>query len=312
MLDTVGLGVRVGGLRIGGLLERGWSVYTRTSLDGGDVWASTEAGGVRLSYGAGFAWLAAEASLPPLMGIPNSELLDLAQCREAVKMMRGVAEAAVGAELPSLDDWRASRFDVVWSWACEPSLYLGALVGARLPRTEPVRYGSSVLWKTRGGRTRARLYDKAEEVGAVVGLPHRLERQVRRREVVKVDGVKVGRAVGDVLSEKVCFGVLRDSLADLGLDRPIPSVGQTRSLLVNALGARAGRNSWSLLHYLIESGGVWPSDVSEWTRRKCEREWRAVGVSAVSAVGELPPLTLPERASSEGSEAQETERAERV
>ena len=294
MLDTLGIGVQVGGLDAGQLLGRGWAVHTKTTLDREDVWASIQAGGVRLGYMAGIGWLAAEASLPPLQEKSNAELLSLQECREAVGLMRDVAAAAARVELPELEAWTVSRFDPVWAWPCDPALYVGALIAARLPRTLPVHYGGSVRWVTRSGRVRGRCYDKAAEQGGPVDLPLRLERQVRRREVVRVDGEVIGRSTAEVLSDRLCWSLLRDTMSELGLDKPIPSLLQTRGRLVGELGVRAGRNSWALLRDLLDNGGVWPEDVRPWTRRRAERQWRAAGVSSVSPVGELPALELPE------------------
>jgi len=292
MLDTVAIGVQVGGVKPGDLLARGWDVFTKTNDKGGDLWASCQLGGVRLAYMAGIGWLGAEASLPSLKGVSNSQLLEPGQCAEAVNMVRDVASAAVGMELPGLDEWTVSRFDPVWAWDRDPGAYVGALLMARLPRTEPVHYGSSVRWVTRSNRVRARCYDKAKEQGHAVDLPLRLERQIRRRETLRVDGQEVPRTVAGALTEQVCLGVIRESIMALGLDRPIPSIMATRRLLVDTYG-RAGKNAYSCLRDVFECGGVWPSDVSRWTKRKYERMYRDAGVSVVSPIGELPGLELP-------------------
>jgi len=293
MLDTVGIGIHVDGLRVSSLLDREWTVHTESSKTESNLWASCEMGGVRMAYLAGIAWLGAETSLPSILGGDNSKLLGGSECQEALQMLRAVVSAGVGRELPELPAWRVSRFDPVWAWLHSPAPYIGALGLARLPRTESVRFGSSVRWVTRGNRVRARCYDKSQEQGRQVDLALRFERQVRRRERVRVGDDVIGRSVDDCLNEPTCMAILKDGLHALGLDRPIPSLQASRALLVGAYGRRRGRNAWAVLRDVIECGGVWPGDFSKRDRQRYESLFRGAGVSVVSPVGELPPLELP-------------------
>jgi len=293
MLDTLGIGCEVEGLSVGRLLDAGWDVHTVTNSQGGQVSAVIEYGGARLCYKAGVAWLGIEASLPALLAGDNSVLLDAAGCREGAVKLCELACTAVGCDLPALGDWKVSRFDPVWAWPCDPAPYIGALTVARLPRTEGVRYGSSVRWVTRTGRVRARCYDKKEEQGRDVDLPLRLERQVRRREVVRdAAGGEVGRRVDDVLADGVCVGIVRGAVAALGLDRPIPTLQATKRVLIEMYGRRRGLTAWAVLRDVIDCGGVWPGHFGVPRRRQYEKLWRDAGVSVSSPVGELPPLVV--------------------
>lgn len=304
MLDTVAIGVQVDGLKAGELYRRGWDVRTKTNLQGGDLWASHELGGVKLAFLAGIGRLQVEASLPIILSGDNAGLIGPSGCGQALAMVREVACAATGRDLPAVGEWKVARFDPVWAWETEPSAYIGALSVARLPRTEPVHYSGSVRWVTRGNRVRARCYDKARErleagKEGKVELPLRFERQVRRREPIRVDGKVIeGRAVDDLLSDRVAFALLRAGLKALGLDRPIPSLQATRDRLRAHLGHRAGLTAFGVLQDVLSCGGLWPSYYSQQSRRKYERRWREAGVSVLSPLGELPPLelpTLPER-----------------
>lgn len=292
MLDTIGIGVQVTGLDMPQLLDRGWQVWSKTTQQEKELWACCQYGGVRIGYLAGIGWLSAESSLPPLLGKKNSELLSPVECGEAIGLLHALVGSAVGRPVPTLGDWKVSRFDPVWAWDRDPAPYIGALSVARLPRTHPVRYETGVRWVTRAGKVRARAYDKAAEQHEPVGLPLRVERQVRSREKVRVQGRVIGRAIDDVVSEPVCLGIVRDALSGLGLDRPIPSLQATRGRLLEMYGTRAGRGAWAVLRDLLDCGGVWPADVSRWSKLKYERLWRAAGVSAVSPVGLLPALTV--------------------
>jgi hypothetical protein len=148
-----------------------------------------------------------------------------------------------------------------------------------------------VDWVTRGRRVRARFYNKAAEAGHDVGLPARFERQVRpRREVVKVGGDRLGCGVGD-LDAFAVRGLLTDSLGDLGLDKPIPSVLAVKGPLVEAHGRRRGANLFRVLLEARAYGG-WPGDVSTQTVRRYQRQLRQAGVRAVSLDGELRGLTV--------------------
>lgn len=294
MLDTVTIGAHVEGLRAGALLDRGWAVHSTVSQTGGNLWASTELGGVRLAFMSGIGWLSGEVSLPKLLDRDNAELLSPSECREAVGLLCNVIESSAGG-VSRLDDWSVSRFDAVWAWPVDASLYLGALAVARLPRTERVGYESGVRWVGGGNRVKGRAYDKGLEERRDVDLPFRLELQVRRKQKLRVDGLEVGRSLEDILNERVCLGVVAKAASDLGLDKPIPSMAATRAVLVSKYGTTAGRAAWAVLRDVWEAGGVWPSDVKPWTRRRVERRWREAGVSAVSPEGELPPLTVGSR-----------------
>lgn len=293
MLDTLKIGAHVDGLTAGKLIDAGWKGHVSFSKsESSDIWLERELGGVRLGYMCGVGWLSGEVSLPKLLGRDNAELLTVSECREGASLLADVITASVGGSLEVLEPWSVSRFDAVWAWHVDASLYLGALGVSRLPRTQRVGYESGVRWVgTTGKNVKGRAYDKALEEKHAVDLPFRLELQVRRKQTVKVDGLKVGRGLDDVLSERVALGVVRGAVSDLGLDKPIPSRGATRALLVSKYG-RAGKTAWANLMLLLDCGGVWPSDVSRWTRRRCERLWRGAGVSAVSLEGELPPLTV--------------------
>jgi hypothetical protein len=292
MLDTVRLSVNAEGVKAGDLFKRGWTVVTSRNVHREDVWAHCVIEGVRLAYGAGFGWMTGEASLPVLVAGDNSVLLDWAQCQKGLGVMRDAGSEAMGVKLPALDDWRVTRFDAVWAWPVSPAPYIGALRFARLPRTQARGYESSVDWVTsQGHRIRARFYDKGAEAGHGVDLPSRLERQVRpRREVVRVGGDRLGCGVRDLGASSV-KALLTKTLADLGLDKPIPSVLGLKGRLVRAHGKRRGANLFRVLLEARAFGG-WPGDVSKDTVRRHQRQLRQAGVRAVSLDGELPPLAV--------------------
>jgi len=293
VLDTVRLTVNVPELSCGDLLRRGWDVTTRTSLHGGDVWASCQFEDVRLHFGGGIRWLTAECSLPGIVSGDNAQLLDWDGCKRGLDLMRAAACDAAAFSLPELRGWRVTRCDPVWAWAVDPTPYVGALRFARLPRTQARAYGSSVDWVTsQGHRVRCRFYDKGIEAGHDVELPARLERQVRpRREVVRLPG---GDRLGcdvDSLEASSVQGVLRGALTDLGLDKPIPSVLGLRGQLVEVHGRRRGLNLWRVLLEARAFGG-WPGDVNKPTLARWQRLLSQADIRAVSLDGELPALTM--------------------
>lgn len=296
MLDTLTIGAHVDGLTADKLVDAGWVRYSKASKEGGsDLWCTHELGGVRLAYMCGIGWLSGEVSLPKLLGRDNAELLTASECRDGASLLGDVITASVGGALEMLEPWSVSRFDAVWAWPVDAALYLGALGVARLPRTQRVGYESGVRWVGGTGKhVKGRAYNKSIEEKHEVGLPFRLELQVRRKQTVTIDGRKVGHSLGEVLSERVALGLVRRALSDLGLDKPIPSMGATRALLIERYGKRTGRAAWVALRDLWDFGGVWPSDVEKWTARRYERLWRGAGVSAVSPEGELPALTVGE------------------
>ena len=295
MLDTVGIGCHLDGLRPGSLVDRGWTVNSTTSLQGSTTKFYLDLGKARVKYFDGIGWLGIEASLPKLVQGDNAALLDVAGCRDGVRMLWDLARDAVGHDVPGLADCLVSRFDPVYGWPYDPAPYIGALVASRLPRTIPVRFGSSVRWITPKGRVRGRCYDKAQEQGHAVDLPLRFERQVlaKKSETVRVGGAVIGRAVEEALSPGVCQAVLSDALHAVGLDRPILSVMASRRALVDRFGSRSGFAAWAALRDVIDNGGVWSTDISPWRRRKYERMWRDAGISATSPQGELPALDVP-------------------
>jgi hypothetical protein len=292
MLDTVRLSVSAEGVKAGDLFKRGWTVVTSRNVHRVDVWAHCVMEGVRLAYGAGFGWMTGEASLPVLVAGDNSVLLDWGQCQKALDFIRDAAGEAVGVKLPALDDWRVTRFDAVWAWPVSPAPYIGALRFARLPRTQARGYSTSVDWVTcRGHRIRARFYDKGAEAKHAVDLPARLERQVRpRRETVRIDGERLACGVRDLGASSV-KGLLAGTLADLGLDKPIPSVLGLKGRLVQAHGKRRGANLFRVLLEARAFGG-WPGDVSRQTVARYQRQLRQADVRAVSLDGELQALAV--------------------
>lgn len=294
MLDTLALGCHLDDVRTGALVERGWTVGTTVSPQGFTCKLWLDTGLARLTFFAGIGWLMVEGSLPKIVHGDNAVVLDADECREGARAMWALAGDAARCDLPDLDKCLVSRFDPVAAWACDPAPYIGALVATRLPHTIPVNYGASVRWVTRSGRVRARCYDKAKEQGHGVGLPLRLERQVRGRkaETVRVEGKEIGRTVDEVLSPKVCRSVLAETLRIIGLDRPVRSVMASRRVLLDRFGSRSGLTAWAVLRDVLECGGVWSSDISEWRRRKYERMWADAGVRATSPIGELPALVL--------------------
>ena len=289
MLDTVRIGLHVEGVTLGGLYKQGWRVGTVSDARGrSDAWASIEAGPVRLHYGAGFAWLVAETSLPRLVLNDNSELLTWEQVQVGLSQVHDIACGCVGLALPAVEGWKWSRLDAVWAWPCEPLPYIQALRFVRLPRTWPRRYESSIDYLTRGRRVRLRLYDKSAEAGHDVVLRTRLERQVRRREAL---GKRLGSQVAD-LSAILVRGLLSDALATLGLDEPVPSMLAARQSLIACHGKRRGYNLWCRLLDAVACGG-WASDLRADTRRRYERQLRQAGVRALSLDGQLPALRVP-------------------
>lgn len=298
MLDTIRMGCRCE-VGLDALAARGWNTTVRTQAGGEwDAYADlATAEGVRLAYLAGVSWLSAEVSLPGLLLGDNALLLDWPGCVQGFGRVQAAASEAVGASLPVATDWRASRLDAVWAWHAEPSLYVAALRWARLPRCEPRSYGGSVSWMTmQGGHTRGRAYDKRAEAGRDVELPFRLERQTRRREVVKVHGERLPAVVGELQPGHV-LGLVADTMQAVGLDGPIPGPLEARRRLVEVHGARRGRNLYRVLREVVDDfGGCWPSDVPATTRRRYQAQLAAAGIRSLAWQGELPGLALPDGA----------------
>ena len=96
--------------------------------------------------------------------------------------------------------------------------------------------------------------------------------------------------MGD-LTELVCLGVVRDTLHEFGLDKPIPSIMGSRQKLVDCHGVRRGDNLWHGLLAFQACGG-WPSGYSKAKSRRIERDCKRAGIRALSVVGELPPLQI--------------------
>lgn len=294
MLDTVRVGVQVGGVGVADLVKRGWTGHAVTRPGGEyDTWAVVEsARGVRLAYQGGYGWLSAEVSLPVLITGDNAGLLCWADCVQALDVVAAEASDALGVRLPEVAGWRVNRFDAVWAWPVEPSPYVAAMAWARLPRTLPVAYPGSVRWQTSAGSVRGRGYDKAAEVGHQVALPLRLERQARpRREVVRVSAGRLGCEVRD-LSAGVVVEVLADIMHTIGVDSPIPGPLEARRRLTDTHGSRRGRNLYHVLREVQDFGG-WPGDVSKRTRQRYERLLRQAGIASMSWAGELPALAMP-------------------
>lgn len=294
MLDTVRLGCRCEvGFDV--LAARGWACYVRREGEAWDSWAKVEtAGGVHLTYLGGHARLMAEVSLPRLLLGDNAGLLDWAGCVQGFDLVQGEAAQAVGCTLPAVSDWHLNRADAVWAWDVDPTLYVAALRWARLPRTEPRSYETSVSWVTRTGKVRGRCYDKRVETGRRdVGLPLRLEREARPwREVVRVEGKPLPRLVGE-LGPRDVVGLVSETMHTVGLDAPIPGPFEARRVLVESHGARRGRNLWRVLREAQDFGGCWPSDVPASTRRRYQAQLREAGIRSLSWAGELSPLDAP-------------------
>lgn len=300
MIDTLFIGAQVQGITAEDLIRRGWSwqvSYTPKKGIVKKVYLNTDL--FKATYLDNFSWVGVEASLPRLVRGDNAVILGADECWQGAVRLWDLARDAARDKLVPLDKCKVSRFDPVWAWEYDPSLYVSALVTASLPRTIPVCYGSSVAWKTpKGTRTRARCYDKAQEQKHPVDLPLRFECQVApaEKETVRVDGRVIGRAVEEVLSPSVSLGILRDRLHTLGLDHPIPSRMAAKRSLLDTYGPRKGQALWGRLLDLIACQGVWSSDTSPWVRRDCRRWWARAGVSATSPEGELPALVIPQTA----------------
>lgn len=297
MLDTVTLGV--GGVGVPGaaaLSDRGWDYRTSKLAKNGkfNAWATTERQGVALKYGAGFDWVSATASLPKLLRGVNDVLLPWDECRAAVEMMVGVTADALGVALPPLDAWKLSRVDPVWAWAVDPAPYLLAVRLGTIPRCESaVVYPDGVQWNTPKKRTRVRMYDKARESKRDVDLPLRLEAQVRPdKQVWRVGGARVGTAVS-AWDARTALGIVGGVVHRLGLDKPVVTPLHARTVLIDAYGSRAGLNEWNAMMGALASGGWANVPQSADTINRHLRRLRNAGLSAVSPVGELPPLALP-------------------
>jgi hypothetical protein len=297
VIDTAGVSCEAGDLDVGDLERRGWDTRVTRVHRGGEVQERVKAfvqlDAVTVEYLASVGWLTARASLPKVLGKTNDVILSWGDTVKALAVVTGdVAAGAVGDRLPALPEWGLWRFDPVWAWACDPGPYLDALRIARLPRTQAVAEPGSVRWRSlRSGAIFGRFYDKSKEAGRAVELPARLERQVRpKRQVVRVDGVRVGGKVGD-LSEEVCIGAVKDLLRSFGLDRPIACVSGSRGILRGFYGIRKGDNLWRELLAFDACCG-WPAGYSDGKVRRIERDCRRAGIGALSPDGELPALVI--------------------
>jgi len=280
-----------------GLEGRGWTIHTVSNRkDGLSVFASLQcqaAGGARLRYFANAGQLALEVSLPKLVMGDNAALLDWPGCGAGLVRVGELAGDALGADVPAIDEWQAYRLDAVWAWACEPGPYLAALHLGRLRGSHTIQEPGSVRWRSlRSGRILGRLYDKAHEQGHSVNLPTRFEVQLRPgKQVVKVDGERMGRKVAD-LNETDLLSILRERAKQVGLSEPVRGLSALRSVLIGELGRRAGANLFRVLLECRELGSF-ASDIPAHTRRKYESQLRAAGVGMVSLDGaELPALEV--------------------
>jgi len=298
MLDTVGLTCAVE-TRVDpmGLEARGWTVHTVSNAkDGVSVWASLHcraAGDARLRYFANAGQLALEVSLPKLVMGDNASLLSWPACAAGLVRSGELAGDVLGAVLPPIESWQVFRLDPVWAWACDPGPYLAALHLGRLRGSQVAQEAGSVRWRSlRSGSIFARLYDKSQEQGHAVGLPTRFERQLRPgKQVIKVDGERIGRTVGD-LNESDLLTILKDGAAQVGLSEPVRGVSAARSVLVSELGRRAGVNLFRVLLEARELGGF-ASDIAPDTRRKYEGQLKRAGVGMLSLDdAELPGLQV--------------------
>jgi len=296
VLDTVGASFGLAGVDVWDLERRGFEVCTRSRNGESLLWAwLVAADGLRVRYFPVGGRAAVEVSLPRLVRGRNDVVLSYGECRSAFRDLAERVGEYLGASLPNPDDWLVYRFDPVAAWPCSPAAYLACLHVARLPGTSLVSEPGSLRWRSlRSGRIKARFYDKSAEVGCPVALPTRFERQLRpAREIVRVDGLRVGRRVAD-LTEGVLVSVIREGLSQLGLDKPVRGLAAARGVLVEAYGRTRGSRLWSELLAFRECGG-WPSDYSPAKRRRLERALVRAGLPIVSLDGcELPGLNANE------------------
>jgi hypothetical protein len=296
MLDTVGVNCDCLYTSLKDLDAKGWNTATTVvHKDGertehGRAWLKQD--GVTLDWWGDAGRLSVSASLPKLLLGRNDVLIDWTDCVKALDRLTGeVAPTLTGVDLPPLDTWHYHRLDVCWAWEPEPGAYFDALATAGLPGTVPVRFPTSVHWRSRANKTVARFYDKTVEVGHRVDLPARFEVQLRpKKQVRKVNGYQLKGHV-DELTEPRLKAILQGFTATLGLDRPVPSQQAALARLVECYGMRKGQNLWAELCAYRECGGR----PATYSRRKCariERDWRKAGVRAVSPEGELPALPV--------------------
>lgn len=295
MLDTVTVGI--GGVGVPGasaLQARGWDYHTSKAAEGGkfNAWATTQRAGVALKYGAGFDWVSATASLPKLLRGVNDVLLPWDECRAALEMMVGVTADALGVALPPLDAWKLSRVDPVWAWAVDPAPYLLAVRLGTIPRCDLAVYPGGVQWRTPKKHTRVRVYDKRKESKRDVDLPFRVEAEVRPGKKQVWWGARVDASVG-AWEARTALGIVGGVVHRLGLDRPVVTPLHARTVLIDAYGQRQGINTWRALLDALASGGWANVPQSADTINRHLRRLRNAGLSAVSPVGELPPLALP-------------------
>lgn len=297
MIDTIGLTCQVGApVETMALESLGWTIHTvSNAADGLSVFATVQCqgdGDARLRYFADAGQIALEVSLPRLVKGDNALLLSWPDCVSGMVRAAELASDTMHMPMPAIENWQVFRLDPVWAWPVDPTPYLSALHFGRLRGTQVAQEPGSVRWRSlRSGSIFARFYDKSHEQGRAVGLPARFERQIRpKKQVVRVDGQELGRTVSD-LNESAMLSILRDGVAQVGLDQPVRTVAATKAVLIDALGKRAGRNLYRVLLESREVGGL-PVDLAAATRRKYERQMRQAGVGMVSLETELPPLQV--------------------
>lgn len=298
MVDTLRLGafVDIGG-GLAALETRGWiitevrqvgspprlSAQLKTS---NGVWAQAQ----ELEQGI---WMALESSLPKLAHGENATLLtDWESVEDGARVMVASVEDAAGQPLPPLERWTVRRIDAVWAWEYPAAPYLSALVLASVPRCVPAAYPSGMRWALPGGGVFGRAYDKAKESGRMVDLPLRVERQARpKKNVVKVDGVQLNPPWA-CWDGAAALGMVRDMLAQVGLDKPIRTPAAVRARLVEVHGQRRGVNVYRAMLEAREAGGWQGMGADPQARRRYQRMAAQAGIVGLSDV-ELPPLSMP-------------------
>lgn len=298
MVDTLKLGafVTIGG-GLPALEARGWTV-TEVRAAGSPPRLSaqlTTAERVRahaweLDQGV---WMALETSLPKMEHGENATLLtDWSSVETGARRMVASVAAAAGQPLPPLESWTVRRVDAVWAWEYPAAPYLSALVLASVPRCTPAAYPTGRRWALPGGGVYGRAYDKAAETGGPVELPLRLERQARpKKNVVKVDGVQL-ETPWPLWDGDKALAMVRDMVAQVGLDKPVRTPLAVRARLVEAYGSRAGVNVFRAMLEAREAGGWHGLEADPQTRRRYQRAAAKAGVGTLADV-ELPPLSMP-------------------